>query len=169
MDNATQRIVLLTAVLTAASTAQAASTTFSAELSLGASARTIYGSPTGGGEFDLALGGQRGRFAGYFTIGNFFGATRFGLLTTHHQFGALLEGVLGRVRVGGGFQTGPLTVRRATNSDLLVDGSAGLYGQLSVDLMRSPQSIFLVARIGVDTLWFHTALFDGFLGLGARF
>ena len=145
-----------------------AATSFASELSLGGALRTLYQTPVGGGELNLAIGGERDVVAGYFTISTFVGATPLRLLTAQFQFGGLVQARLGRVRVGGGISIGAMVVRRVTTEDLIDSFVAGVFAQASVDLVTQPQPIFLVLRLGADTLW-PSFVFDGFLGVGTRF
>ena len=128
-------------------------TGFRARLLAGPTYRLIYSVPVIAADIQLAVGGQWKGAAAYFTVNALTGGTSFGLFTQHYAPGVMVEGVLDRLRLGGGLQLSLTRITRETNGNAMI--SLGIGGHLvaSYDIVDFDGGTFLAgARLSVDKL-----------------
>jgi hypothetical protein len=134
--------------------------------------QSLYGIGMTGAEIDVALGGDVGRFAAGAVIEVIpAGWTEYGLRTTTVSAGALFEGHVNRLRLGGGPRIGAFTVQRVTRDASILGIGEGLYTRASIDVVHfgdeADATLYAVLKAGVD--WIGGPLFGVTAGLGARF
>jgi hypothetical protein len=156
---------------TSAST-ESAHSEFVGWLEGGYAGQTLYGVPAAGFDASAALGARKGILEGGVVADFLHANTSYGISSTAATAGMFVQlRVLGRLRLGGGVRIGILDVARATNGGALGSGSGGVYGRLSFDLVpfgtEGAGAVFVFAKGSLDTV--DTALYQGVLGLGARF
>ena len=130
---------------------------FSVRLSLGGTYRNLYGIHFGGGDAAILLGGQKNHVGFFADLEGFLGMTASGLLTSNFQVGFIVEGEIGRLRIGGGVLLGWLFIRRITTDGYLFDFTVGPALHGSYDLIRwDGHGFYVFARAAADWLLFAT-------------
>jgi hypothetical protein len=100
----------------------------------------------------LEITGVLGKSIGDFGVGAILqgapGRTEGGLDTFTFSAGAVFEGRVDRLRLGGGVNLGIFNAQRVTTSDSLTSGTVGLFARGTVDLVQfGPDgALFLVGK-----------------------
>lgn len=98
------------------------------------------------------------------------GATPYGLRASLGRLTCSAEGLLGRVRLGGGVGPSYLVIGRATNDDPIrrLGASVHLHAALEIVRWGEASSVFVRPRAEVDYFWGGEHAVSGTLSLGAR-
>lgn len=141
---------------------------FDARLMLGASLRTISATRNYAGVVQGAFGGQIRHVAIHGEVGLEHGRTAFGLATTRFRFGPSVEGIIDRLRLGGGIDVVYTSFRRATRSDSVGAVALDLGAFALVDIVRFDGGAF-IGGVRADLEFLLGVQVGGSLQLGARF
>jgi hypothetical protein len=135
---------------------EAGSSRFSIKLQTGASYLRLFGVSFRGAETALFLGKQRGSWATYGFLDVFVGSSGSGLPARAILAGFQAEVRRGRFWLGGGVQSGPFVIQRATSNDRMLNLVTGPFAHGSLDIVRfgaHDQKAFLVGfKGGLDLL-----------------
>lgn len=141
---------------------------FDGRLMLGASLRTLSATRVYAGALQGSFGGQIRHVAVHGDIDFEHGRTSYGLATTRLRFGPSVEGVIDRLRIGGGFGLMYSSFRRATRSDSVGALGLDLTGLVLIDVVRFDGGAF-VAGARADLEFLLGVQVGGSLQLGVRF
>lgn len=141
---------------------------FDGRLMLGGSMRTLSSTRTYEGAVFGAFGGQIRHVAIHGELGFEHGRTSFGLPVSRFHLGPSIEGIVDRVRFGGGFDFVYSSFRRATRSGTVGALALDLNAFALVDIVRFDGGAFIGGLRG-DLELLLGAQVGGTLLLGARF
>lgn len=141
---------------------------FDGRLMLGASLRTLSASRAYAGAVQGSFGGQIKHVAVHGDIDFEHGRTAYGLATSRLRVGPSVEGIIDRLRIGGGFGFVYSSFRRATRPDSVGALAVDLSGFALIDVVRFDGGAFVVgARADLEFLL--GVQVGGSLQLGVRF
>lgn len=126
---------------------------FDGRLLLGGSLRTLSSTSVYAGAVQGSFGGQIRHVAVHGDIDFEHGRTSFGLATTRLRLGPSVEGVIDRLRIGGGIGFFYTSFRRATYPDSVGALGIDLTGFALVDVIRFDGGAFVLgARADLELL-----------------
>ena len=141
---------------------------FDGRLSLGASLRTLSASRVGAGAVQGSFGGQFHHVAVHGDVDFEHGRTGHGLATSRFRVGPSVEGIVDRLRLGGGFGLVYSSFRRATRPDSVGALALDLSAFALVDVVRFDGGAF-VAGVRADLELLLGVQVGGSLQVGVRF
>jgi len=133
--------------------------------------QSLYGVPMTSADIAVAVGRASGDFAFGAILEVMPGATEDGLSTIGGTVGALFEGRLGRVRLGGGARIGGFNVQRVTTGSGMFSLAIGAYSRVSYDVLAFDDArnhaLFVIVKGSGDVV--GGAILGASLGIGVRF
>jgi len=141
---------------------------FDGRLSLGASLRTLSASRVGAGAVQGSFGAQFHHVAVHGDVDFEHGRTGHGLATSRFRVGPSVEGIVDRLRLGGGFGLVYSSFRRATRPDSVGALALDLSAFALVDVVRFDGGAF-VAGVRADLELLLGVQVGGSLQVGVRF
>lgn len=143
-------------------------TGFDGRLTLGGSMRTLSASRAYSGAVQGAFGGQLRHVAIHGEVGLEHGRTAFGLATTRFRVGPSVEGIVDRLRLGGGVDLVYSSFRRATRPDTVGALAVAVGAFALVDIVRFDGGAF-IGGLRADLEFLLGIQVGGSLQFGVRF
>ena len=143
--------------------------TYAGIVSGGASYRSLFGLPVEAADIGLGFGVDSGGLGLYVRGGFEAGRLDHGLTTRVYRVGGSMEGIVGRLRLGGGVDVLDYGVTRVTDGTTINEIGVGFFVLGSVDVVRfDDHALYLGARGDADWVG-GTGVLGASLALGFRF